>query len=168
MLSKYFAGFSREDLPLGWMQYSRLGFLCDGERSSTSPARIRTSGTFAGASAPHRKSLRLLAEAVGSALGTIQDPIGCQSRLSGLNSALGKSSGDMAARAEAHLVGRLPIESRVGHDGVVFCYVERDKALEGGRRDELVQEEPVVLHRSPERLDHGVGEIDFDLGRHPT
>jgi hypothetical protein len=74
----------------------------------------------------------------------------------------------MVARAEVHLVGRLPVERRVWHDGVVFCYVERDKALDHGRRVELVQEELVVLHRSPERLDHGVGEIDFDLGKHPA
>ena len=74
----------------------------------------------------------------------------------------------MVARAEVHLVGRLPVESRARHDGVVFRHVEGDKALDGGRRVELVQEESVVLHRAPERLDHGVGEIDFDLGKHPT
>jgi hypothetical protein len=61
-------------------------------------------------------------------------------RLSGLNSALGKSSGDMVSRAEVDLVGRLTIECLVGHDGVEFCYVERDRALDGGRRIELVQE----------------------------
>ena len=80
-------------------------------------------------------------QAVGLALGTGHHPIGCRPRLSGLGSALSKLNGDLVARAEVHLVGRLPVESRVRHDGVVFRHVEGDKALDGGRRVELVPED---------------------------
>ena len=47
---------------------------------------------------------------------------------------------NVVARAEVHLVGRLPAERGVGHTLVVLGHLECDEAFDGGDRVKCIEE----------------------------
>ncbi len=67
---------------------------------------------------------------------------------------------------EVDLVGRLSIESVMGHFRFVPVDVEIDELLELREAFERMQVEPLVAQRTPECFDHGIAETDLDLGKH--
>src|ERR1700738_2322915 len=53
----------------------------------------------------------------------------------------------------------------MGNGRIMLLNVEPDEPLHRGERVELIQVEPVVLERSPGRLDHRVRKANLDLGQ---
>ena len=102
---------------------------------------------------------------VGHALGAAHRAVGIDTGLARVASASGKLLDDVATGTEVHLVRSLAGESGMRHHGVVLLHVVADETLDRGKGIELVEVHPVVLERSPERLDHGVGEGNFDLSQ---
>ena len=65
-------------------------------------------------------------------------------------------SGNVIAGPEVHLVGCLTSKRRVGEIRVVLLDIEPDETLQCTDGVETIQVQPLVLERSPPRLDEGV------------
>ncbi len=90
------------------------------------------------------------------------DALGASSRVG-----FGQGGRNGDAGSEVHVVGGLPIEGEVRHDGVVLLDVPSGQAFELGERVERVKEEPPVLQLLPEALNHGVRRDEEDLREDP-
>jgi len=72
-------------------------------------------------------------------------------------------SGQVGSRAEVHLVRGLAEKGWMGHLRVVLFNKELDQDTKPLDRIEGVEKKPLMLHRTPERLNHRVGKANIDL-----
>ena len=71
--------------------------------------------------------------------------------------------GDVVARSEIDLVGRLSVESGVRNDGLVLLDVEAKESSKYLERFDSMEQTPVVFEGAPEHFDDGVAEVQVSL-----
>jgi hypothetical protein len=92
--------------------------------------------------------------------------IGGHARGSSMGLGQGEILGYLRPGPEEHLVRGLPAERWVWHLRVVLADVEFHQRTNPRHRVQAVQEEPLMLQSTPQRLHDGVGEGNLDLRQH--
>jgi hypothetical protein len=89
----------------------------------------------------------------GAARGQAAQAVGSHALLARYTTPRSEVIGQLSAPTEVHLGRRLAFECAVGKRLVVLGHVESDEPLHGREIVERVQEQPLMLERTPPRLD---------------